>query len=244
MPARLTIPDLSYRRTVLSDSPILYMRLGETSGPATDEVGTYTGTYLGALSRGEPSLIQNNEGDLSCRFAGTTHRIDLDIGSPFTFPAGGDTPAQTPFSIECWYSNWAQGSFAVLFMQYDSGGIGWYNAGLLLRGTGAYFNKDDPTGGELDSLFGGDAGLHHVVYTENLGASRRSIFVDGVLRASDNSPTTWAGGTTLDMVSIGNRSNGPRPASDALTIDEVAVYDYELSAGRVLVHYQVGTGTF
>lgn len=218
----------SYEKVILGDGPIAYWRLGELAGTsATDEIGSFAGTYVGSPSLNQTTLIESNFGDGSVLFSGTGQRLDIA-----GFPLGTGNPTQ--FSIEAWVSGWSiTAGIANIFGQRNSSTTETNAAFYLVSGGSVRFNKSPPSGGTfIGSVI--DTNIHHLVYTED-GATR-TLYIDGSQDAQDSGGEVFS--ATVDETVIGNYSTSPN--NSTINLDEVAIYDYALTPNQVARHYVSG----
>ena len=216
----------SYRATVLSDNPISYWRLGESSGTtAADEQGTNPGTYIGSPTLGQPGLLTGDP-NTAVAFNGTSARVEI-------------ASIQTPRTIEAWIrtTSMAQPIWSNRNNQRLNVGYGIYfgtRDGRLFT----YENEWTPpylAGGP----FVADGLPHQVVWTMEESSGTGRLYVDGQLvftgtqtgdftqHPSQPAQIGW------DYDNMSEYFNG--------TIDEVSVYSTALSPARVLAHYNAGT---
>jgi hypothetical protein len=101
-----------YARTVLTDSPAGYWRLGETSGTtALDVAGNNSGTYRGGPQLGAGSLLAAEGGNPAVSLDGVDDLVDIPVSSalgptlkvsveawvePGTLPAAGSRAWSSP----------------------------------------------------------------------------------------------------------------------------------------------------
>jgi len=225
-----------YYSTIIADTPIAYWRLGESlaTDPATDEIGTYTGTYGGDISVGQPSLIPA-EDDTSVLFNGSSGTVN-GTGVPL-----GNTP--TNFSIEVTLKiiadNTGTGS-QFIYDQRDET-IGEHSIAFLYRESTKKFaiNKSPSTGNEFNSTLSVVLGqTYHIVYVED--GINRYLYINGVLDNSDALAEVYTGVATNGW-SIGQL--GWSTASGATfngNIDDMSLYDYSLTPAQIQDHYAAG----
>lgn len=231
-----------YRQVVLADEPVAYLRLGESSPgePAADEVnGGPVGAYTGMLTLGQPGAIA---GDTNTAVALSGGYVDLGDVLPFG-TAGG---LNAPFSIEVWLQPSAFSGMpeeVVVKRDYDATTMALYGYDLLVGGdgkpciqrwggagsAGAYDSARAPT--PLPT-----SGYSHVVATYD--QSRLVLYVNGTAVAT--SPSTRATPLTSSPLRVGGDPSFA--ASYAGLVDELAIYDHELSPDHVLAHFDAGAG--
>jgi hypothetical protein len=89
-----------------------------------------------------------------------------------------------------------------------------------------------------------DGGLHHAVGVLSADSRTVKLYLDGVLIGSQVAPSA------MSFASLRHNQIGGRQTTDGAagsqfpgTIAKVAMYPTELSAARILAHYQAGVGT-
>jgi chitodextrinase len=224
-----------YSSAVLADTPMLYWRLGDTSGTtALDCAGGRNGIYRTGITLNQTGALVG-DGDKAVQANGNSdgYVVSSDV---FSNPQ--------VFSIEFWFkSTDTTGGKLVGFGNAQSGNSSNYdrhvymqNNGRLRFGvwTGSAQTIETPTSYR-------DSTWHHVVAT--LSGNGLKLYVDGVLRGTN--PTTFAqaydGYWRLGGDSLGGWPSQPSGAYINTTLDEFAVYSYELSAAQVANHYDLGT---
>lgn len=222
----------TYSDLVLSDAPVSYWRLGETSGTTVvDEKalnpGTYTGVTLGATGAilGDTNKAATLAGTATSyalmsgvkSFPSTTVSVELWMNSPSTTVEG------TPFG----YHTSVSGNTNDLIL-YNYNNLAIYVNGAAVS-TGVKLN---------------DGVWHHVVVTWRSSDGAAELFKDGVSAWTG----TLAAGATLvgsGTIMLGQEQDclgGCLDAAQAFlgVMDEVALYNKVLAADRVLAHYQYG----
>ncbi|MDB6021645.1 MAG: hypothetical protein JWQ04_1502, partial [Pedosphaera sp.] len=235
----LTAPTISYSQTVMADAPVGYWRLDETNDTvAHDSVGGHDGQY-NSVNLGQAGYNANDP-DTAAEF-GTLANPDSYVGNIGGIDFSTFTN-KSAFSVEAWVN--AEG-FAV------TGSAGIVSCGY--GGGGEQFNLDCGSGGGSfrfsvrdaknaahnanGNIAPGNAWQHVVgVCDEPNGAVR--LYVNGVLNAT----TTISGGIQMGTspISIGSRESGFNSTYDLNflgLIDEVAIYNYALSAAQVQNHF-------
>jgi hypothetical protein len=220
--AAAALPPSAYAAEVLADGPAGWWRLGEPVGArvAFDAVGTMDLDVYGSPDFGAEGLVSRDADT-----AATTSAADQ------SFRRDGGVIAAGPLSVEMIYRGAAGGWLA---QQLTADGRYGFILGLNVMGPGllSFSIGGGITYAHAESSVDVDDGLpHHIVGTWAADGYAR-VYVDGVL-------------TGTSGVSIANGPTGSGPfifAGDALTTqigntyDEVAVYDYALSAARIAVH--------
>ena len=254
-------PTASYPQVVLKDTPTGYWRLNETPDNGAGNNGTVANDYLGGNcgSYANTALGQNGYSvglagqysyspatdpyETSAQFgyvnAGVSNLVASIQGVDFSKPAN-----QTAnFSIEAWvkgdvtqyYSSGivAKGAWGAEQFTLDTGGTS-YSYRFTMRDASkkAYYitsNTNYP-----------DGNWHHLVGVLDEANSNAFLYVDGVKVASlASSPSAGVISTTVPM-SIGSRlGNGSVGYNQQFfgNINDVAVYNYALTATQVVTHY-------
>ena len=226
---------MSYRDEVLADGPLAYWRFEETSGsPTADETGN------------------GNDGDV----IGANLDVDGAVGSGAAFdgtddwinPGGPIYPDnQGAVSLEAFvYIPSVVGGTKVVLGLSSSDNNTHAILGMSdeLDSTQRLF-FDRRSSGTLTRVYAADFSIPldtwvHIVGTTD-ASNNAAIYVQGVERATG---TIQSSATTYDRSGIGvlNRGTG-RVDWWPGRIDEVAVYDYELSGARIQAHYDAAFAT-
>ena len=226
-----------YSATILADGPIGYWRLGEsqTTGIATDVSGSgRDGTYTRTVVSGVPGAIVGDP-DTAATFDGLTSGVNV--------PALGTDGfnLMNSFSLEAWVINQGQGTLnpasSGLGRIVSRGWPGMFGYGWgILASNGMRFTTFGVK--DFDSsltVVPQDGAWHYVVVVFD-STDTANFFLDGVQTdaISDVNPVKT---TALDLWI------GRNPASSAEeffngNIDEVAVYNFELSSDQIAAHYK------
>jgi len=239
--AALTIvpPNYPYAQLVLAANPIGYWRLDELSGTtAFDCVGGNNGSY-NSTQLGQPgyNLVDTHK---SARFGFLASQNSYVGGIPIDFGSA----ANQSFTVEAWVKGNVPGT----------------DAGLITKGTGGggeQFNLDCGAGGHAYRFFvrkdDGGAVLangnivpnnqwQHVVGVLNRSAGYVAIYVNGISNAASTFPTENYRGLlrTSSAMTIGARQGGTTTYNNQFAgyLQDVAVYNYALSAAQILAHYR------
>ncbi|HEX3561721.1 MAG TPA: LamG-like jellyroll fold domain-containing protein, partial [Solirubrobacterales bacterium] len=218
----------AYSNAVASDGPVGYWRLGEKSGTvANDAAGANPGTYRNGALLAQPSLLPGDSANTSVRFDGTNDFVAI--------PSSASLSPTAKVSVEAWIKPNAlpaAGSFASIASKPESYSLQFNGPRLefTIMQSGARRRLQAPAG----AILTGQA--YHVLGTYD-GTTQR-LYINGVEVAS--APLTGAITANASALDLGSWSEGAEPFNG--TIDEVSVYANALSAGRVLAHYQAGTG--
>jgi hypothetical protein len=217
----------AYAREVLADSPLFYLRFGETGGTtAHDEKHAFDGTYpsFGARFAVPGALAGDPNG-----------AIHLDGQAPITMPATADFTGTASFSVEVWLQrDAAQSGLAFVVDHEDWTGVraGW---NLLGGSDGLGFERyaNDTDHASVSAAAPPADTWHHVLATWD-GTILR-VFVDGALGSSSgvNAVSIPALGKPF---SIGGQNCSCTGNAFVGAIDELAVYDKVLTGDRALAH--------
>jgi hypothetical protein len=233
-------PGAPYRAAILGDQPTAYWRLGEDPGStvAEDEKHRLPGTYEGSPTLGVEHLLGPS---------GRCRRVDDDTSADFdglvTQPLGqwvdvadGDALAfagREPFSLEAWIHphNLNTVTRRVFSKEGPDGG---YLVGV--RSDGLFFSRYvDGLWTTLQAPIDATDWMH-VLATYDGDTMR--LYVNGALAAERASALELP--AEREDLSIGAKQGKWRFFAGGL--DELAVYDYALSADRAFAHWRVGTG--
>jgi Concanavalin A-like lectin/glucanases superfamily len=217
---------LQYAGIVLADKPVAYYRFGEVQGAtAVDSSGKrHTGTYENGPVLGVTGLVLD-AANTAVNFAATGDVVIPDAAD-LNF-------VNAPFTIEAWV-NGPYSSFVGerrIFDKGIAGGPGGYGLDLNSNVQRIFGCTNFDTLTHLQ-----DNTTYHVVGVAD-GAGNASIYINGQLAGSGafSSCQPYTGSAHIALDNEGSSHFDG-------TIDEVAVYNYALSAGRIRAHYQRGTG--
>lgn len=212
---------MAYRDEVLADNPIHYWRLEETSGSTVaDEVGSNDGTVYGAnLDVSGPDNLGS-----AAKFDGTDDWIDTGyIPSDSDLGGGG--------AVEYWAYFRQDDSYAVGSWGDPRLYLGANNSGEIQAGYGSSFQA------------GGTMPLNEWVHLAmRYSGSRVYVYLNASEVTLFN---TSFSGSNSNTFGIGQVNDNGRWLDGF--VDEVAIYDYDLSASRIQAHYDAaftsGPGT-
>ena len=220
-------PTDSYGKAVYNDSPELYWRLDDTSGPtAADASGNNaTGVYSGGVTYQVPSPVTGSNGTA----------VTFD-GSSGTIGSSQQYSDPTVYSEEAWFNTTTtHGGKIIGFGNQQSGNSSSYDRhvymldnGQLVFGTWTGQENIAQTTNSYN-----DGQWHYMVATQ--GPDGMKLYVDGQLQATN--PQTQAQSYTGYWRVGGDSDWGGDSPYFAGTIDEVAVYPYELTQAQVQTHY-------
>ena len=219
-------PPTGYSATVLSDSPLSYWRLGETSGTVlADSAGTNPGTAKGGVTLNQPSALASDPNPA----IGVVTNGYVEVKNAASLNFAGD------FSIEAWAKptvvNGVGG--AIVHKGGPTGNSVWqYRLSLTSsnqwRGT-VYVGA---TAFTVTSPAVATTAWTYLVLTKS--GSTLTIYVNGSAVASATATGTI--NTNAGVLAIGRTGASATDYFNG-SIDEVAVYPAALTAARVTAHY-------
>jgi hypothetical protein len=213
------------------DSPVSHWKLGEASGTnAVDRKGVNAGTYGGTAGNrtmGVATLLPSGDaGNTAVSFtfaaAGTSGRVDINTLTGLNIPSA--------FTLECWIKpTVTTGSIAPRASQNV---VSYQDVGILISSAGKVGFWDlSVTMASVQTLVAGNT--YYVACTYD-GTTRR-LYINGLLDNSDLRPPA-AAFTALTFANYTSH-NGDDYGG---VIDEVAIYNKELSPTAVSEHYAFG----
>lgn len=203
---------LSYKDVVLSDNPVAYWKLDETTGLiATDQLGANNGTYQGGCILNQPPLADGKA-------------VSMDgINDFISVPSSSTIKPSTAASWEFWaqITGGSSGENRIIHVGTGEVLIERFSNGILVRVAGS-----GPTG---VGAWGAGVTRHIVVTFDNVNIR---TYIDAVLVDT----TAQAGPITYGApgLKIGSDGVAHFPAG---TIDEVAIYNHVLSLDRIQAHF-------
>ena len=222
-PADEAVPP-TYTEAVLTDNPIGYWRLEETSGTnAADEIAANDGTLIGGTSLDVTGKVGS-----AASFDGSDGRLE-------TFPIGD----HTEFSVELWIKTaGSSDDFDCVTSIIDQGSGNAFQLRLFTDGRLRLENRTASSGSLTELTSNGtvnDNEWHHVVVRLSQG-SFQDIWIDGQLDNSGGASSgSWDLSTTELPFACRYTSSSDRFLDCEL--DEIAVYDKALSGTRIADHY-------
>jgi len=242
-----------YRNLILGDNPIVYYELDETSGTTASNSATTGVTYDGTFDTTGGSITVNQT---SFAQGGTAY----DFGGGVIVAASALTGSLDEWTVEAWVNYDSAKTSASNFLSNDQGG---WNDDVLF-GIGAENGALGVPDGSVGVIQQGAPGTtrdaagaplaadewHHVAMTGSTSAGALTLYIDGVLAASDTSLVNGVTFNGADGIGTANLTIGAaRPDSadpgyrpyDGL-LDEVAVYDKVLDEAAITSHFNAGTG--
>jgi len=219
---------LGYMPLVLADAPVAYWRLGESSGTtATDEVGSFNGTYVNSPTLGVSGRMANNT---AVTFASASSQ-DITIGDISAADAGDAT-----------YAIWVKTSTASA--QYAmSEGLSTSNNNQCRLGVNssgkAIAEVIIPVPVTTFTVTGtttiNDGGWYHLALVKT-GTTLR-LYVNG---REEGTAATGLGSFSVDRATIAAARASSTSNYWNGTLDEPAIWRRALTATEILEHYNEG----
>jgi Concanavalin A-like lectin/glucanases superfamily len=226
---------VSYRTTILADTPSVYYRLGDASAPAVPDAGAggVNAAMTGTVTFGQTGALAG-DADTAVSFPAT----GTDYLQTATSPGAAYDLGDGPFSIEFWYKTNTSG----VLQNPVSKGTGGYIC--RLQTTNKWILRKSGTGDEFvtTATFTDTTSWHHFVATKSGAGAQPHIYVDGVDQAGTFTTQAYANTTTGFAMGVDAAAKTTGPWNGLL--DEVALYTSVLSQAQVTAHYQAGTAMF
>eukprot|EP00698_Gefionella_okellyi_P003991 TRINITY_DN1369_c0_g1_i1.p1 TRINITY_DN1369_c0_g1~~TRINITY_DN1369_c0_g1_i1.p1 ORF type:complete len:4179 (+),score=776.41 TRINITY_DN1369_c0_g1_i1:1337-12538(+) len=230
--------DVSYLDAVLSDAPVGYWRLGESSGTqAKEEISNRHGTYHGPMVFGDAGAIIA-DANRAARFtrSASTYVI-TSYFSQFNTPT---------FSYEVWCKLTPAG-FALNSVFFAP--VGNRDGTGDLKGFMTYFDNSKrfqmsvgcnsgPWRTIVDPATPDPTQWHHLVGSYN--GSALNIYVNGVHKNSFQSNCYVVNPTYGFQIGAGSNERSPIEHFWDGNLDEVALYNFPLTAAQIANHYRLG----
>ncbi len=219
-----------YRAVVLAMNPRAYWRLGESSGSvAADQTGQHNGSYLGGVTLGEAGAVPF-DANTAVRFNGSTGRVLIADVLDFAGTA--------PFSLLAWAKPTTLTGAAQQVLQKRSNTVGTRNGYVLGLGTSNVWQVARWVSDTANAVSGPTATANtwvHLVGTYT--GSQLRLYVNNTAFG----PVTSSGSVAnvSDPLTLGVNSVQSAAFWNGL-IDEVAIFDFALSAAQVAELYRTG----
>ena len=217
---------ITYNDAVLADTPIAYWELNDTTGTsAIDSSGnSYNGTYTGTYTLNQASILPNGQG-ASLQLAGSGYVVLPSVAAL--------SALNHPLSIEVWIKTSTPGT-PMYFVGLGSSG----SPGLAL----STVTTDNLTFGYVDvvnsanstTALAANTAYHCVVTVDASG--NITFYVNGSVAGTG----TTGGNTGSGTGAIGTYPNNTSLYLYTGYIQNVAVYNYALTATQVSNHYLAG----
>lgn len=234
----LIVGKKQYSSLILAEGPVRYYRFNEASGTTLTDYSTSASNAT--LSATGVSYTQTGaltgDSNKTMTFDGTSGGVTLDTPIIYTH--------QTNFTLEAWY----KGTDTETNSSWGKGLIGWDDnsgaTGLVVRNGYIEYLHYNPTAtwdhDIKSTTLIADGNWHHIVY---VGKSNQTgtLYIDGVAEVTDIDSTQHPSFTTVPLYHLMRTYNGKYTSG---SLDEVAIYDYDLSAQQVYNHYRAGQNIF
>ena len=220
-----------YATEVIKDDPVAYWRLDDDQSPARDSTeNDYNAFESNGINYKEESPFLNDDNS-----AISFLQNGQLITDPFEKIDGGG------FTVEFWIQFNSPPSGFTNLVGDGEGGMDFML--MVYAGSGGFIRPHVQTNSGFASIDSVDRitdnGLHHIVATWDEGSGELYLYIDGELADTTVSagtiPTSGQPINSDNPIYIGQDGREPR-APDAL-IDEAAIYNYALSAERILAHF-------
>lgn len=218
---------MSYLSEVLSDSPVAYYRMNESSGQPQDSSGN--GNHTTASFGTTPTYSVD-----SLLTSGGVTAIAFNNSAYFTAPDHATLDIGDVFTLECWIQRTVTN----------------VNESILDKGTNSFKWYITSTGvvtleksGVLDAIRStitmANTSINHLVVTKN--GSTRFVYKNGADVTSSSPPTNQTiENNTLELL-LG--AQGAGTVLSRSTLDEIAIYPTALTQARIQAHYDTGIAT-
>jgi len=222
---------VAYRTAILADSPAIFWRLGESTGPvAADDSGhSDTGAYASGVTYGVAGAIIGD--------ADTAVTLDGVAGSIQETSGAGVPTGSSARSMEIWFMT-STVTGQPLFNYGTAGLLSQFSVYLA----GNQVQIKDGTDPLLTFTAAGslaDGAWHHLVVTYD-GTTSVAVYVDGGALGSAQA-TSAALATVLDLTGLEvGKDNGTGFFNG--TLDEMAIYPSALTPAKVATHFHAGRG--
>lgn len=225
-------PPSSYAAAVLADSPMLYWRLGDSSGPVADSgSGSHAGTLGSGATLGAAGLLVGD--------SNTALAMDGTANAYLSTPHAADLNPTTSWAVELWWAGTSMGGvYSKLAWKPTNATAG--QATYLLQGSSSGTVQLRTTIGGTNYTTAASAALtdgnpHHIVGERN--GTALNLYIDGAISQTLTIPAAASDAAANDLICGYSGSN-----NDLLNgvQDEVALYGAALGATRVAVHHNAG----
>ena len=225
-PTQVVLGQAAYSQRILADTPALYWRLGESAGTNADDetANNRDGTYNGGFTLAVAGAIA---GDSNSAVDLQTNGDVRSSYSPFV--------TSSTRSFEGWAKRDTSASAQALI-----GGIGAVPPFLRLApGTNNvnwYPEAGAGSSANWAAVWPGDGVWVHWVLVYNDSTLSSTLYINGVSAGTTAAPNGYGVGSGAVTFNAGLWNGGDWFDGQ---MDEVAVYEYGLTAAQVLAHYNV-----
>jgi hypothetical protein len=251
----LASPTAPYSQSVLASQPVAYFRLAEPDNgsgnngvTAYDNAGGYNGSYTNAVLS-QPGYSTTDPSDTAALFGQLTGSDSYAGNVPSYLSFAQPSGHNAEFSVEAWFISQfsPQPGFesGLVTIGYGNGGEQFsidFGANQTTFPLRFYLRDASGTAHGINTSFvpHGDGKWHHVVAVCDEAGGHLYVYIDGFL----NSSITIAAGAGLfgwtTPLTIGSRLTSQTSAYANQffgDVDQVALYNYALSAAQVQAHY-------
>jgi hypothetical protein len=231
----------AYTELVQSEAGLVaYYRFSEPSGTiANDSKGINTGTHVGGALSGQPALVPQAQ-DFSAFYDG--------VSDGTTIPSSASLEITGALSLEAWINPQAwPAAYNTILAKYLGGSSQGYDLYSNNDGSIHFFIRGGAANTEivtLGSLISTNV-VAHVVATYKDSTDTAKIYINAISGETSSSVTNALDANASAELVIGARASTGAGNPDGLFfqgwIDELAIYNVELTAGQVLNHYLTGT---
>jgi hypothetical protein len=227
-------PTDTYGGTVFDDDPELYWRLADTTGTTAKDssyFGPMPGTYGSTVVKGVPGIVAGNS---AITTSGSTSGT-VAMQTPITPPS--------VFSGEVWFKTSSlTGGKLLGFHDVQAGGTSSGDKNLYMTNDGRLVFGTFVGGFQTITSPGSynNGAWHHAVAV--LGSSGMKLYVDGTLVASGSATTSqsFTGYWRIGGGGLTTWPNAPTSHYFVGTLDEVAIYNTNVTRSTALRHYAIG----
>jgi hypothetical protein len=241
-------PTAPYPVSVLAAHPIGYWRLNEGPDDGNGDQGVICNDYLDGNNGIYANVILGLQGysvtdpETSTEFGEEGPIVDSDAWQIAGIDFSSPTNTSATFSVEAWVNGYSSGqsSGGLVSKGYGNGGEQ-FDLDLTTASVFRFFVRD--AGGGLHSFvstFQPDNNWHHLVGVCDESNGVVSLYIDGVLAGSSSIQTNAGILTATNLMIIGSRMSVANTNNNDQFfgyMNDVAVYNYALSASQVAAQY-------
>ena len=219
----------TYPAQVLADGAIAYWRLDETSGNVISQVGGYSGTVSGGITRGVAGPLA--DGNPAMGFPGA-------VSGFIEVPATPALALTTAVTIEAWVNVPVANAAGVVF-EKTIGGSWTTSYGLYIDGGG--WTCRVVSGSFVDALAPPlvEYANRWVYFVGTVSPTAVKVYIDGVEKATAARSGAIAAGSGVARIGKGGSDVYPMNG----LIDEVAIYPTALTPAQITAHYNLRSAT-
>lgn len=230
----------TYAAVILADTPVSYWRLGEPSGAVAFDLGSFgnDAAYVEGEAASDVAAWTPRAGIVASNDAVTFEEATRVLEVPSIEPYHEIFGSDHDFSCEWWMRGGAAVASANWFLMTLTGAA--FSRMLYVYRNGADFpvlgvqrvSNDGLSDTRIaipDAAIDGD--WHHLVFTKD--GMDLALYLDG---AAVGTATDIPGISNGGFFTIGARTNAGQAVFQG-ALDEIALYDYPLSAEQVAAHF-------